>query len=88
MKYIPFGFRVKEELAVCLLAGICATSLFYNILLFNHNTRLQRTYDHLYETFCEICTAQQTQLNRELQLNKRDKPWEEAGSSGEILFNE
>lgn len=88
MKHILFRFRIKEELLISLLGGVCAASLFCNILLFNQNARLRRTYDHLYETFCEICTKQQTELNRKLQLNKRDKPWERTAGSEEDPVNE
>lgn len=88
MKRIPFRFRWKEEMLIGLLGGVCAVSLFYNILLFNRNARLQRTYDHLYHTFCEICTTQQAALNGELQLSQQGKPWEKTGKEGEELFNE
>lgn len=88
MKHIPFRFRIKEELLISLLGGVCVASLFCNILLFNQNALLRRTYDHLYETFCEICTKRQTELDRKLQLNKRSKLWERAGSTREDPVNE
>lgn len=88
MKYIPFRFRVGGELPVCLLGGFCAVSLFYNILLFNQNARLQRAYDHLYETFCETYTMQHSRLNRELLNSRQGRPWEKTDISREDLADD
>lgn len=88
MKHLSFRFRWKEELLVSLMGGVCAASLFCNILLFNQNALLRRTYDHLYKTFCEICMKQQAELNRKSQLNTRDKPWEKTDISREDLADD
>lgn len=88
MKHLSFRFRWKEELLVSLMGGVCAASLFCNILLFNQNALLRRTYDHLYKTFCEICMKQQAELSRKSQLNTRDKPWEKAGGEEPDPFDE